>query len=101
MPLNKVVAGAEEAVRDIRDGATIMVGGFGLCGIPENLIAALVTKGVKNLTTMSNNAGVDNFGIGLLLQSKQVRKHVGTFWEVDADIVAMRHGDDVPGLAGI
>ncbi len=77
--MNKVVANADEAVRDISDGATIMVGGFGLCGIPENLIRALVRKGVKNLTTMSNNAGVDGFGIGLLLAAGQIRKHVGTY----------------------
>ena len=63
--MNKVVANADEAVCDVFDGATIMVGGFGLCGNPENLIRALVRKGVKNLTTISNNAGVDGFGIGL------------------------------------
>lgn len=77
--MNKVVANADEAVRDISDGATVMVGGFGLCGIPENLIRALVRKGVKNLTTMSNNAGVDGFGIGLLLAAGQLRKHIGTY----------------------
>jgi len=77
--MNKVVANAEEAVRDISDGASIMVGGFGLCGIPENLIRALVRKGVKNLTTISNNAGVDGFGIGLLLSAGQIRKHIGTY----------------------
>src|ERR1700757_1595546 len=77
--MNKVVANADAAVRDISDGATVMVGGFGLCGIPENLVRALVRKGVKNLTTMSNNAGVDGFGIGLLLAAGQIRKHVGTY----------------------
>jgi 3-oxoacid CoA-transferase subunit A len=77
--MNKVVANADEAVRDISDGATIMVGGFGLCGIPENLIRALVRKGVKNLTTISNNAGVDGFGIGLLLAAGRIRKHIGTY----------------------
>lgn len=77
--MNKVVANADQAVRDISDGATVMVGGFGLCGIPENLIRALVRKGVKNLTTMSNNAGVDGFGIGLLLAAGQIRKHIGTY----------------------
>jgi len=77
--MNKVVANADEAVRDITDGARIMVGGFGLCGIPENLIRALVRKGVKNLTTMSNNAGVDGLGIGLLLAAGQIRKHIGTY----------------------
>ena len=77
--MHKVVANAEEAIRDIRDGAIIMMGGFGLCGIPENLIRALVRKGVKNLTTISNNAGVDGFGMGLLLASGQIRKHIGTY----------------------
>jgi 3-oxoacid CoA-transferase subunit A len=77
--MNKVVANADEAVRDVFDGATIMVGGFGLCGIPENLIRALVKKGVKNLTTISNNAGVDGFGMGLLLSAGQIRKHIGTY----------------------
>lgn len=77
--MHKVVASAEEAIRDITDGATIMVGGFGLCGIPENLIRALVRKGVKNLTTISNNAGVDGFGMGLLLAAGQIRKHIGTY----------------------
>src|ERR1700730_14043252 len=77
--MNKVVANADEAIRDIGDGASIMIGGFGLCGIPENLIRALVRKGVKNLTTMSNNAGVDGFGIGVLLAAGQIRKHIGTY----------------------
>src|ERR1700746_1894225 len=77
--MHKVGAKAEEAIRDIRDGAIIMVGGFGLCGIPENLIRALVRKGVKNLTTISNNAGVDGFGMGLLLAAGQIRKHIGTY----------------------
>jgi 3-oxoacid CoA-transferase subunit A len=77
--MNKVVTNADEAVRDVFDGASIMVGGFGLCGIPENLIRALVKKGVKNLTTISNNAGVDGFGMGLLLSAGQIRKHIGTY----------------------
>src|SRR5215471_11448407 len=77
--MNKVVAGAEEAIRDVTDGATIMVGGFGLCGMPENLIRALARKGVKNLTTISNNAGVDGFGMGLLLANGQIRRHIGTY----------------------
>src|SRR5947209_841881 len=77
--MNKVVRNADEAVRDIPDGASIMVGGFGLCGNPENLIRALVKKGVKNLTTISNNAGVDGFGIGQLLSNGQIRKHIGTY----------------------
>jgi 3-oxoacid CoA-transferase subunit A len=74
-----VVANADEAVHDVFDGASIMVGGFGLCGIPENLIRALVKKGVKNLTTISNNAGVDGFGMGLLLSAGQIRRHIGTY----------------------
>jgi 3-oxoacid CoA-transferase subunit A len=77
--MNKVVASAEEAVRDIPDGASIMIGGFGLCGNPENLIRALVKKGTKNLTTISNNAGVDGFGVGLLLAAGQIRRHIGTY----------------------
>jgi len=79
MPLNKVVASADEAVRDIQDGATVMVGGFGLCGIPENLIAALVRKGVKNLHTISNNVGVDDFGLGLMLAAGQIKSHKGSY----------------------
>ncbi len=77
--LNKVVANAEEAIHDIQDGSTIMLGGFGLCGIPENCIQALVKKGVKNLTCISNNAGVDDFGIGLMLQTKQVKKMISSY----------------------
>ena len=77
--MNKVVTSAEEAIRDVSDGAAIMFGGFGLCGIPENLIRALVRKGSKNLTTISNNAGVDGYGIGLLLAAGQIRRHIGTY----------------------
>jgi 3-oxoacid CoA-transferase subunit A len=77
--MHKVVASADEAIQDIFDAATIMIGGFGLCGIPENLIRALVRKGVKNLTTISNNVGVDGFGNGLLLAGGQIRKHIGTY----------------------
>ncbi|HVI09331.1 MAG TPA: CoA transferase subunit A [Candidatus Binatia bacterium] len=77
--MNKVVANAEEAIHDVADGATIMLGGFGLCGIPENLIRALVREGTKNLTTISNNAGVDGFGVGLLLAAGQIRRHIGTY----------------------
>jgi 3-oxoacid CoA-transferase subunit A len=79
MSMNKVFASADEAVADINDGATIMVGGFGLCGIPENLIGALVKKGVKNLTTVSNNVGVDEFGLGLMLYAGQIRAHKGSY----------------------
>jgi 3-oxoacid CoA-transferase subunit A len=77
--MKKVVANADEAVRDIPDGATIMLGGFGLCGIPENLIRALVRKGVKNLFTISNNVGVDGHGMGLLLEAGQIRRHIGSY----------------------
>src|SRR5712671_5518802 len=77
--MNKVVASADEAIRDVGDGSVIMLGGFGLCGIPENLIRALVRKGSKNLTTVSNNAGVDGFGVGLLLSAGQIRRHIGTY----------------------
>src|SRR4029077_6306340 len=77
--MNKVVGSADEAIHDIYDGATIMIGGFGLCGIPENLFRALVRKGVKNLTTISNNVGVDGFGMGLLLAAGQITKHIGTY----------------------
>jgi 3-oxoacid CoA-transferase subunit A len=77
--MNKVVASAEEAIKDVLDGASIMVGGFGLCGMPENLIRALARKGTKNLTTISNNAGVDGFGMGLLLANGQIRRHIGTY----------------------
>jgi 3-oxoacid CoA-transferase subunit A len=76
--MNKVVD-PREAIRRVKDGATIMMGGFGLCGIPENLIRLLADSGVKNLTVMSNNAGVSDFGIGLLLQRGQVRKMIGTY----------------------
>lgn len=72
--MNKVVNNAKEAIHDIQDGAVIMLGGFGLCGIPENCITALVEKKVKGLTCISNNAGVDDFGIGLMLQTRQVKK---------------------------
>jgi 3-oxoacid CoA-transferase subunit A len=77
--MNKVVSNADEAVRDIQDGMTLMLGGFGLCGLPENCIAALVRKGVKNLTCISNNAGVDDFGIGLMLKQRQVKKMVSSY----------------------
>ncbi len=77
--LNKVVKNAQEAIHDIEDGAVIMLGGFGLCGIPENCISALVQKGTKNLTCISNNAGVDDFGIGLMLKTKQVKKMISSY----------------------
>jgi len=77
--INKVVSGAEEAIQDIEDGSTLMLGGFGLCGIPENCITALVKKGTTNLICISNNAGVDNFGIGLLLKQHQVKKMISSY----------------------
>jgi 3-oxoacid CoA-transferase subunit A len=77
--MNKVLASAAEAVALVKDGATIMMGGFGLCGIPENLIKAIHERGTRDLTIISNNAGVDAFGIGILLKSRQVRKMVSTY----------------------
>lgn len=79
MGFNKVVKNADEAVKNIENGAVIMLGGFGLCGIPENTINALIKKGVKDLTCISNNAGVDDFGIGLMLQTKQVKKMISSY----------------------
>jgi 3-oxoacid CoA-transferase A subunit len=77
--INKVVSGAEEAIADITDGAILMLGGFGLCGIPENCITALLKSGVRQLTCISNNAGVDDFGIGLLLKTRQVKKMISSY----------------------
>jgi len=77
--MNKIVTNADEAIRDIQSGATIMLGGFGLCGIPENCIAALVRKGINNLTCISNNAGVDNFGLGFLLHTRQIKKMISSY----------------------
>jgi 3-oxoacid CoA-transferase subunit A len=77
--MNKLAHSAEDAIRDMRDGAVLLVGGFGLCGIPEDLIEAVLRKGVKNLTTVSNNAGVDEFGLGKLLMSRQIKKHIGSY----------------------
>jgi 3-oxoacid CoA-transferase subunit A len=77
--MNKVYSNAEQAISDINDEAVLMLGGFGLCGIPENCITALVKKGVKNLTCISNNAGVDDFGIGLMLRKKQVKKMIASY----------------------
>ena len=79
MAINKTVANADEAISDILSGATILLGGFGLCGIPENCIAALVKKGINQLTCISNNAGVDDFGIGLMLKQKQVKKMISSY----------------------
>lgn len=77
--MNKIVSSADEAIKDIQSNMTIMLGGFGLCGIPENCIAALVRKGISGLTCISNNAGVDHFGLGLLLQSRQIKKMVSSY----------------------
>ena len=77
--INKQVSGADEAVKDIPDNATLMLGGFGLCGIPENSIAAILRKGIKGLTCISNNAGVDDFGIGLMLKTRQVKKMISSY----------------------
>ncbi|GEP90972.1 3-oxoacid CoA-transferase subunit A [Chitinophaga terrae (ex Kim and Jung 2007)] len=77
--MNKVVSNADDAIQDIQDGAVLMLGGFGLCGIPENCIAALVRKGVKGLTCISNNAGVDDFGLGLLLKTRQIKKMMSSY----------------------
>lgn len=77
--INKVVKNADEAIKDIQDNMTLLLGGFGLCGIPENCISALVKKGVKGLTCVSNNAGVDDFGLGLLLQTRQVKKMISSY----------------------
>lgn len=77
--INRVVKNAEEALKDVKDGMTLMVGGFGLCGIPENSISELVKKGTKQLTCISNNAGVDDFGLGLLLQTKQIKKMISSY----------------------
>jgi 3-oxoacid CoA-transferase subunit A len=77
--MKKVFDNADEAIANIQDGSVIMLGGFGLCGIPENCIRALVKKGLRNLTCISNNAGVDDFGIGLMLQQKQVKKMIASY----------------------
>src|ERR1700751_903541 len=77
--MNKVVSSADEAIRDVFDGATIMIGGFGFCGMPGNLIRALVRKGTKNLHTISNNVGIDGVGNGLLLAAGQIVRHIGTY----------------------
>ncbi|QOR65361.1 CoA transferase subunit A [Cytobacillus suaedae] len=77
--MKPIYSSFSEAVKDINDGATLMVGGFGLCGIPENLLLALVDKGVKDLTVISNNCGVDDWGLGLLLRNKQIKKMIGSY----------------------
>ena len=92
--MNKVFSSARDAVQDIQDGATLMLGGFGLCGIPENLIASLQEKGVKNLTCISNNAGVDDFGLGLLLKAKQIKKMMSSYVGENAEFERqLLHGE--------
>ncbi|HSZ35174.1 MAG TPA: CoA transferase subunit A [Puia sp.] len=92
--MNKVFSNAREAVKDIKDGSTIMLGGFGLCGIPENSISALVETGVKNLTCISNNAGVDGFGLGLLLTTRQIKKMISSYVGENAEFERqLLHGE--------
>src|SRR5262245_1831162 len=79
--IKRVVSGPEEALKDLKDGMTLMVGGFGLCGSPENAIAQMVMMGVKSVSCISNNAGVDDFGLGLLLQTKQMKKMISSYVE--------------------
>src|SRR5262249_35161224 len=95
--IDKIVASADEAVRDVFDGATLVVGGFGLCGIPENLIAALVRKGVRNLTAVSNNCGVDDWGLGLLLQTRQIRKMVSSYVGENEEFEQQLLADELEG----
>lgn len=92
--MNKVFQSAQDAVKDIPDGAAIMLGGFGLCGIPENSIAALVQTGVKNLTCISNNAGVDDFGLGFLLKTRQIKKMISSYVGENAEFERqLLHGE--------
>jgi 3-oxoacid CoA-transferase subunit A len=92
--MNKVFSSAAEAIFDITDGSTIMLGGFGLCGIPENSIHALVDKGIKNLTCISNNAGVDDFGLGLLLKTRQIKKMMSSYVGENAEFERqLLHGE--------
>jgi 3-oxoacid CoA-transferase A subunit len=92
--MDKRVTNADEALKGLKDGMTLMVGGFGLCGIPENLIAALVRNGVKELTCISNNAGVDDFGLGLLLKKKQIKKMIASYVGENAEFERqLLHGE--------
>src|SRR6202167_2935396 len=92
--MKKVVKGPDEAIRDIPDAAVIMLGGFGLCGIPENCIAALTRKGIRDLTCISNNAGVDDFGLGLLLQTRQIKKMISSYVGENAEFERqLLHGE--------
>jgi 3-oxoacid CoA-transferase subunit A len=92
--MNKVFSNAAGALEDVKDGSVIMLGGFGLCGIPENCIAALVKKGVKNLTCISNNAGIDDFGLGMLLKTRQIRKMMSSYVGENAEFERqLLHGE--------
>jgi 3-oxoacid CoA-transferase subunit A len=92
--MNKVYSHALDAVKDISEGAVIMLGGFGLCGIPENSIQALIKTGVKNLTCISNNAGVDDFGLGLLLKTRQIKKMISSYVGENAEFERqLLHGE--------
>src|SRR5580704_6177274 len=92
--MNKVFKDADDAIKDIPGGASIMLGGFGLCGIPENCIAALIKKEIKNLTCISNNAGVDDFGLGLLLQTRQIKKMISSYVGENAEFERqLLHGE--------
>jgi 3-oxoacid CoA-transferase subunit A len=93
--MNKVFTNAIEATKDIHDSAILLLGGFGLCGIPENCITALVDKGIKNLTCISNNAGVDDFGIGLMLQNKQVKKMISSYVGENAEFERQLLNDEL------
>ena len=93
--MNKVVSDANEAIEGIKDGMTLMLGGFGLCGIPENAIAAIAASGVKGLTCISNNAGVDDFGLGLLLQSKQIKKMISSYVGENAEFERQMLGGEL------
>jgi 3-oxoacid CoA-transferase subunit A len=93
--MNKVFDNADAAVGDVHDGATLLLGGFGLCGLPENCIAALVKKGVKNLTCISNNAGVDDFGIGLMLKQRQVKKMIASYVGENAEFERQLLNDEL------
>jgi 3-oxoacid CoA-transferase subunit A len=94
-PMNKVLPGAEEAVAAIPDGASIMIGGFGLCGLPENLIAALHARGTRRLTIISNNAGIDGFGVGMLLAAQQIAKVVATYVGENAEFERQIKGGEL------
>ncbi len=102
MSINKVVASCDQAVADIPEGATIMLGGFGVCGIPENLIAALVRSGVRNLHIISNNMGIDGFGLGLMLEAGMIASFVGSYVGENKLLASqMIAGESIPGLVSV